>query len=564
MAFVSEWEFKLNKLNQYKDKVKELRNDLSPDQIRSAVESIKVLEKDYVLSRSRVDLLFFTFFFFSEDLNPGNGGNLIPENVSIEDSPEIHTELCRLLEEVNEGKMKRICYSMPRGHGKSMFLSNLWPLWSCVHRTEKFILILSEGEGLAQKMMEWVRDQLVNNAKLREYYGTDIGPDKKKGLKDNQEAFDNGYTFVQAAGMGKRLRGARNPRGARPSAIIADDMESQQSVNTLELREKSINWWNKVIQPIGTPDSKFLMMGTLVHPNSLLMHIQRRSDYKSRIYSAIKSYPDRADLWEKFDEIIKDQENTDREDAAMEFYEINKIEMDRGAETLWPTRFSFARLMLERNAIGGRAFASEFLNIGHSAEDAIFKENSIVHFDDKDLYDKVGRPIKLSVFGHWDIAMGKNNRSDYNFIIILGRDDRTGIIYVLDAWGRKCPAHEALEVAFEKIVHYKPKTFGVESVQAQHEFFRQLQVMVNKRQVYHTRIKAVLPKGKKEERIESLEPLFENGAIRLRKSQRLLIDMLIHYPEHDHDDGPDCLQAAVGLSGGARRQRSFYKKPAGV
>lgn len=564
MAFVTEWEFKLNKLTQYKGKIKELRHELTPEQVASAVDNLKLLETDYIKSRSRVDLLFFTFEFFSEDRNPGNEGNLIPEGVSIEDAPEIHRALCELLEDVLNDVMKRLCYSMPRGHGKSMFLSNIYPVHACVFQTETYILILSESEGLAQKMMEWVRNQLVSNAKLRSVFGQDIGPDKRKGHKDNQESFDTGYTFIQAAGMGKRLRGARNPRGARPSVVIADDMESQANTNTLELREKSINWWNKVIQPIGTPDSKFLYMGTLVHPNSLLTHIAKRADYRSRVYSAIKSYPERLDMWEQFESILRDQTRDDQEGDALAYYESNKELMDEGAETLWEQRFPYHRLMMEKVAIGSRAFASEFLNVGHSEEDSIFKESLFNYFDDKDLFDKYDRPMKLSVYGFWDIAMGKNKRSDYNAIIILGRDDRTGVIYVLDVWAKKCPAHEALEVAFQKIVDYKPKVFGVETIQAQHEFFRQLQVLVNKRQVYSTKIKAVMPRGKKEERIESLEPLFENGAIRIKRNHHLLQEMLIHYPEHDHDDLPDCLASAVNLSGGTRRQRSFYRKPSGL
>ncbi|MFP3500038.1 hypothetical protein SB759_38110, partial [Pseudomonas sp. SIMBA_059] len=82
------------------------------------------------------------------------------------------------------------------------------------------------------------------------------------------------------------------------------------------------------------------------------------------------------------------------------------------------------------------------------------------------------------------------------------------------------------------------KIAGVETVQAQHEMYRQLQTMITKRGIYHTKIKAILPKGKKETRIESLEPIVENGAIRFKKSQRLLLEMLIQYGSHDHDDLP--------------------------
>ena len=565
MPFVIEWESKLHKLNQYKNKVKLLReeNKLSAEAIKQAVESIKVLEKDYIYSRSRVDILFFTYEFFSTDRNPENDGNLIPEGVSIEDAPDIHRELAELLQDVADNKVKRISWSMPRGHGKSMMLSNVFPAFCIVYQLKRFILIISEAEAQSQKFSEWINDQLKNNAKLRWVYGDAIAPNKKLGHKDNVEMFDNGYTMVQSAGMGKRLRGIRY-KSFRPDCVIGDDCESQQNTNTLELRQKNIEFWNKVIMPIGTPDTSFVYMGTLVHPNSLLTHIHERADFKGKIYSAIVSHPERADLWEEFENIYRDNDNPDRLEDAIAFYEANKYEMDEGAKTLWESRFPYYKLMMEKVNIGSRAFSSEFLNVGFDDEDAVFKESYIQYFDEKDLFDQFNRPLRLDVYTFWDIAVGKNARSDYNAIVTIGRDNRTGIIYVLDAWAKKCPMHEALEVMFDKIVQWKPKVAGVETIQAQHEMYRQLQAMVTKRGVYHTKVKAIMPRGKKETRIESLEPIVENGAIRFRKSQRLLLEMLIQYGSHDHDDLPDALASVVNLSGGSRRQRSFYKKPVGM
>lgn len=565
MPFMVEWEAKHHKLNQYKAKVKELREQglLSADKLQQVVANIKLLEKDYWYSRSKVDILFFTYEFFSEDRNPEADGMLIPAGVSLEDAPDIHRELAELLQTVATGKQNRISWSMPRGHGKSMMLSNIFPIFSIVYKLERFILIISEAESQSMKFGEWVNDQLKTNEKLRYVFGDWIAPDKKQGHKDNAEMFDNGYTMVQMAGMGKRLRGIRF-KSFRPSLVIGDDCESSQNTGTPETRQKNIDFWNKVIQPIGTPDTKFVYMGTLVHPNSLLTHIHERADYRSKIYSAIVSYPDRADLWDDFEEIYRNQENPNRLNDALDFYHENQAEMDKGAETLWETRFPYYKLMMEKVNIGSKAFSSEFLNIGFDDSDALFKEGDMVFFDDKDLFDQFGRPIRLDVYQFWDIAVGKNDRSDYNAIVTIGRDNRTGIIYILDAWAKKCPMHIALEQAYDKIVEYRPKVAGVETVQAQHEMFRQLQQMLNKRGVYHTKLKAVMPRGRKEERIESLEPLFENGAIRIKKSQRLLIEMLVQFGTHDHDDLPDALASAVNLSGGSRRQRSYYKKPAGM
>ncbi|WP_170957025.1 phage terminase large subunit [Bacillus wiedmannii] len=477
-------------------------------------------------------------------------------------APGIHKELCQLLEDVVNNRQKRIIWSMPRGHGKSMFLSNIFPLYCLVYTLKRFILIISEAEAQSQKFTEWISDQLKHNEKLREVFGEQIAPDKRQGHKDNVEMFDNGYTMIQAGGMGKRLRGIRY-KSYRPDLCIGDDCESSQNTNTLELRQKNIDFWNKVIMPIGTPDTSFIYMGTMVHPNSLLTHILERADFRGKVYSAIVQYPEAADLWEEYEEIYRNQEDPDRMRTALAFYEENKEAMDVGAETLWPDRFPYHALMMEKINIGSKAFSSEFLNIA-SDEDSIFKESNMVYFDDKDLYDVAGRKLRLDVYSFWDIAVGKNSRSDYNAIVTIGRDNRTGIIYVLDAWAKKCPMHEALEVAFQKIIEWRPKVFGVETVQAQYDMYRQLQTLVTKRGVYSTRVKAVIPRGKKESRIESLEPIFENGAIRLKKHQRLLVEMLTQYPSHDHDDLPDALAGVVDLSGGTRRQRSFYKKPAGL
>jgi predicted phage terminase large subunit-like protein len=95
--------------------------------------------------------------------------------------------------------------------------------------------------------------------------------------------------------------------------------------------------------------------------------------------------------------------------------------------------------------------------------------------------------------------------------------------------------------------------------------YRQLQQDVTKKGLYHTRMKPVNPRGKKETRIGQLEPLFENGAIRLKKNQRLLIQQLIEFQNGaDNDDAPDALASAVELAGGNRQRRTYTSKPSGM
>ena len=530
---------------------------------------IAVLEKTYRICRSAYDVLFFAYEYFSDDRNPENDSNLIPAGCSPENAPDVHKELCLMLDGIawdnHDGK---VCYSMPRGHAKSTFVSNVFPIHQCYFSCatdggRKYILIISETEDLSTKFVEYINSQLKFNKKLREDLGVIMNESKFDNKKDTgMEFVTTKGTMVRAAGMGKALRGARN--GAyRPDLVILDDLESMANTNTKELREKNLHWYNSVIEPIGVEGrTAFLYVGTLVHGNGLLPDILTRIDYESRKYAAIVQEPDNMELWMHYCEILDDKTDEEREAKADAFYEENREEMDKGWKTLW-SRWTYSALMKKKSTLGTKAFNSEYMNIAYDPDSQIFNEDNIIFFDDRDLIDQWGRKIPLDVYGFWDLAVGKGNkRDDYNAVVIIGRDKLTGVMYVLDAWSAKVPAHKALAVAEQKIAEWQPRLFGVETIQMQYEFYRQLQENIMKHGLYSTRLKACNPKAKKEDRIQILEPLFETGYLRLKRSQRLLLEQLLVFPQGEHDDLPDALASAVDLAG-KTRQRTHYIKPEG-
>ena len=530
---------------------------------------IAVLEKTYRICRSAYDVLFFAYEYFSDDRNPENDSNLIPAGCSPENAPDVHKELCLMLDGIAwDNHSGKVCYSMPRGHAKSTFVSNVFPIHQCYFDCatdggRKYILIISETEDLSTKFVEYINSQLKFNKKLRDDLGIIMNESKFDNKKDTGMEFVTiKGTMVRAAGMGKALRGARN--GAyRPDLVILDDLESMANTNTKELREKNLHWYNSVIEPIGVEGrTAFLYVGTLVHGNGLLPDILTRIDYESRKYAAIVQEPDNMELWMHYCEILDDKTDEEREAKADAFYEENREEMDKGWKTLW-SRWTYSALMKKKSTLGTKAFNSEYMNIAYDPDSQIFNEDNIIFFDDRDLIDQWGRKIPLDVYGFWDLAVGKGNkRDDYNAVVIIGRDKLTGVMYVLDAWSAKVPAHKALAVAEQKISEWQPRLFGVETIQMQYEFYRQLQENIMKHGLYSTRLKACNPKAKKEDRIQILEPLFETGYLRLKRSQRLLLEQLLVFPQGEHDDLPDALASAVDLAG-KTRQRTHYIKPEG-
>ena len=531
---------------------------------------IEVLEKTYRICRSAYDLLFFTYEYFSDDLNPDNENNLIPKGSSIDTAPNIHIELCEMLNDINwDNNAGKVCYSMPREHAKSTYVSNAEPIHASYFdgntpKGRKYILIISETEDLSTKFVEWINGQMKYNKKLRADLGELMSQNKFDNVKDTGiEFITNKGTMIRAAGMGKALRGARNG-SYRPDLIILDDLESMANTNTKELREKNLYWYNSVIEPIGSKDrSAFLYVGTLVHGNGLLPNILTRLDYKCRKYAAIVSEPDNMELWQKYSEILDDKTDEGREAKADAFYSENKEEMDKGWKTLWGGRWTYDALMKKKSNLGTRAFNSEYLNIAYDPDSQEFSEEIIQYYDENDLIDQYGRKIALDIFGFWDLAVGKGNkRDDYNAVLILGRAKATGVMYVLDCWSAKVPAHKALQKAEEMIVEWVPMLFGVETIQMQFEFFRQLRENLMKHGVYNTRLKEYVPRTKKEDRIKTLEPLFETGYLRIKKNHRLLLEQLLTFPGGEHDDLPDALASCVDLAGKTRK-RTHYRKPVG-
>lgn len=539
------------------------------DSAEELLEEIKYYSRVYRMTRGYFDSLFFAYEYFSDDKNPENETNLIPKGVGLETAPDFHRELTGKLDELNTvNPIKNICWGASRGSGKSAYLSNVEPTHAVVYQTRKYIVIISETVAMSQNFVEFVASNLKDNAKLREDFGEHLSPNKKANPEDNQEGF---VTFseikVQASSMGGRLRGSRF-KNARPDLILCDDLESAQNTNTKDLRDKNLHWFNSVVVPLGDPQkTSIIYMGTLVHGQGLLPNIMQRSGYDSKMYSAIISEPVHQDYWEKLENMLRDVDNPYREHEAEDFYHENKEIMDEGVEVLWANRFSYFDLIKKKVEIGSRAFSSEYLNKPSDDESVIFKEDYFMYFDDAELFteDAQGRSRfshHLDIVGFWDIAMGKNSRSDYNAINIIARDRRTGAVFVLESWAKKCTPSQAMEVGLGFIEKYQPKKFGVETIQAQYDIYRQMQARAVQRGLYFTRIVPVNPTTRKESRIEALEPLFEQGVIRIKKNQRILQEQLLQYPNHDHDDSIDSLASAIGMT--RINKRGFWYKPEGV
>lgn len=525
------------------------------DTFRKDKAELKKLKR---VHRAENDVAYFTYTYLSDSGNPENEDNIVRNaedgelHEPLDKMAQIHREFFDLCDHVDHVERNaNLAIAAARGHSKSGMFSNSFPLHQTVFRKRKYILVISETDSLSKKLIGWVNKQLKYNRLLIEDFGPLMYTQNSRNEKDNEEAFiTTTSTLVEASSSGKQLRGKRHG-SYRPDCVIVDDPSSTNNEGTKEAREKLIHWFNSVVVPIGSKATAIILVGTMVSATGLLNHVLKRKDFKSSFHGAIISEPDNPELWEKYCEVYsRAEEMSDVED----FYNANKERLESGIETAWPWRWTYRDLMNAKVNMGTKAFNSEFRNLAFSEDEQFFFPENYAyfhwHYENGTpfiLYQDLRIPLRdLTISGAWDIAMGKNSRSCYNSVITVGKYEPTGHMFILDEYASKEAAHVYIDVIIKKIKQFRHHIFSVETINAQHEFYRQLQEATRKEGLYRTRINDVKShKSSKEARIESLEPLFHNKTLVLNDRHTMLIDQLSQYPFGDYVDSCDALNLSV-------------------
>src|SRR5690606_22603235 len=159
------------------------------------------------------------------------------------------------------------------------------------------------------------------------------------------------------------------------------------NAHTPEQRNALKDWFTQTVMPLGDPKGKrtaFVYMGTTVHHDSLLMHVMnKRSDFRKKLYRALIEEPKRMDLWEECRKIYVDREDPNRADEAAKFYAEHKTEMDEGARVLWPEVQPLYKLMTWKWDNGSKAFNTEYQNNPIDEESMIFNPATFTYWTDK-------------------------------------------------------------------------------------------------------------------------------------------------------------------------------------
>jgi predicted phage terminase large subunit-like protein len=530
-------------------------SDYHVDMLRKDKAELMKLKR---VHRAEYDVAYFVYEYLSDGSNPENEDNIVMNaddgspHDSIEDMAPIHREFFDLCDYVDhEDRSANLAIAAARGHSKSGKFSNGLPLHQVVFRKRRYILTISETDSLSKKLIGWVNKQLKFNAKLREDFGELMHESSSRNEKDNEEAFiTNTNALVEASSSGKQLRGKRHG-SIRPDLVIVDDPSSMNNEGTKEAREKLISWFNSVVIPIGSKSTAIILVGTMVSATGLLNHVLKRKDFKPSFHGAIVSDPTEPELWEEYCEVYA---RADELAEADEFYETHRERLEAGVETAWPWRWTYRDLMHAKVNMGTRSFNSEFRNLAFSEDEQFFFPEKFAYYAYKTTLEMrsiyyEGEEIPLSdltISGAWDLAMGRNARSCFNSVITVGKHAKSGRVFVLDEYSSKEQPHKFLDIVVDKIMTIGHNVFSVETINAYHEFYRQLEEALRKKSHYRTRLNPIKShKASKEQRMESLEPMCHNKSLIFNENHKTLLDQMAQYPHGDYVDSIDALELAV-------------------
>ncbi|MEX2117881.1 MAG: hypothetical protein WEB37_13450 [Bacteroidota bacterium] len=281
-----------------------------------------------------------------------------------------------------------------RGSGKSTLVTLSYSLWAMLGiQQKKFVLVICQTQSQAKQHMMNLKRELESNHLLQ----SDLGPFQEEGGEwgSSSLVFPQRNARITAVSTEQSIRGLRHNQH-RPDLIICDDVEDMASVKTHESRQKTYNWFTGDVLPIGDRTTRTIVVGNLLHDDSLVMHLKRDIDEGER-------------------------------DGIFKAYPL----IDEKGAILWPGKYPSQKAIGEERRKSGNEFAWQREYLLRIVPD----EDQVIHPEWLHYYDDI--PARKSayqgIFTGVDLAISQRDTADYTALVsaIFYNDGKGFLMYVL-------------------------------------------------------------------------------------------------------------------------------------
>ncbi len=450
---------------------------------------------------------------------------------------------------LTEDQAKNLFIVAFRGCGKSTIVTTSYPIWSILgEQQKKFILILCQTQSQAKQHMMNLRRELESNNLLK----NDLGPFQEESDEWGASSivFSNSNARITVASSEQSVRGLRHNQH-RPDLIICDDVEDIASTKTRDGRNKTYQWLTSEVIPAGDKNTRLVIVGNLLHEDSLLMRIKEALDEKF-IDGIFKEYP----LIQN-GEILWPGKYPTMEDVEME-------KRKAGNEPAWQREY-LLKIVSNQEQPVHRDWIHYYDDLPPSFTDSQNKKKSRERYydfdkhcyfpgrrpnpeynrwgDDKDAY-RTCYGIKIGI----DLAISEKETADYTAMVpvMIFGDGKQMQIYVLPKIiNQRATFPETVDLC--KVIYktYYDSSIGypkliVEDVGYQRALPQQLKI----EEIYD--VGTVRPCADKRSRLVLTADLIKNAKILFPKQgAEELIEQIVHFGVEKHDDLADAFSIVI-------------------
>lgn len=434
-----------------------------------------------------------------------------------------------------------------RGCGKSTIITTSYPIWSILgEQQKKFILILCQTQTQAKQHMMNLRRELENNALLK----NDLGPFQEESDEWGATSivFSNSNARITMASSEQSVRGLRHNQH-RPDLIICDDVEDIASTKTREGRNKTYQWLTSEVIPAGDRNTRLVIVGNLLHEDSLLVRIKESIEEKL-IDGIFKEYPlvkDGEILWPGKYPSMEDVENEKRK---------------AGNESAWQREYLLKIVSTQEQPIHREWI--QYYNVlppKYSEKDKMLK-NQYYDYDRGDFFPgkdpkrerdwrgeiedkhRMCDGVRIGI----DLAISEKETADYTAMVpvmICGYGDKMKMFILPKIINQRATFPETVELCRTvNKTYYDPGTHPpfliVEDVGYQRALPQQLQIEGD------YKVGTVRPLGDKRGRLALTANLIKSGKILFPKQgAEELIEQIVHFGVEKHDDLADAFSIVI-------------------
>jgi len=418
------------------------------------------------------------------------------------DTPGKHLDvLDRALQDVSEGKIRRLIVTMPPRHGKSERVSKKFPAWHLGRNPDDEIILASYSIDLARDHSRIARSTLENR---QDVFGITLDPDRKSAESWGVAGHRGG---VVAAGVGGPITG----RGAK-IAIVDDPVKNAEEANSEVIREKIWEWYQSTLYTRLTPDGRIIIVMTRWHEDDLVGRLLKKEREE------IADGTHRGERWTviNFPAIAEENDVLGR----------------KPGEPLWPEfGFDLERLNKIKQDVGSYVFNALYQQRPSAQEGNILKREWWRYYE-------VLPPVATMIISV-DAAFKDEDDSDFVVVQVWGKNGPN--CYLIDQARGRMNFPATIQTIRNMCKKYpkaalkliEDKANGSAIIQTlQHEI---------------PGIVAVNPEGGKVSRVNAVSPFIEAGNVYLPRTSWIhdFVEECAAFPNGAHDDQVDAMSQAL-------------------